>query len=401
MPDFAYVARNLQGQKVSGKLTAQSEGDVLNSLMAKSLFPIEVKQEKKGNRFQFGGKKVSPQQAATFYAQLASLVRSGVPLMRSLNVLYEQASNDALKAVLEDIRGRVEEGEALDVAMARHPRAFNDMAVNMVKAGAEGGFLEDALERVAAFTEEQEDLKGRTVSALAYPIFLAVVGSGILTFLLVFFVPRFEELFARLRERNQLPPITDWLLWFSGTLNSYGLLIIAGLVVLFFYLRTQLQTETGKRRFDYFKIKVPLLGGIMLDLAVARFCRVLGTMLKNGVPILRALEISREAAGNRILATAIENASENISSGESLAAPLGSSGYFPKTVVEMISVAEESNSLDRVLVEIADSLERRTSRRLDLAVRFLEPMMLLVMAGVVLVVVIALLLPVFRMSGSL
>lgn len=401
MPDFAYVARNLQGQKVAGKLTAQTEGDVLNSLMAKSLFPIEVKQEKKGGRFQFGGKKVSPQLAANFYSQLASLVRSGVPLMRSLNVLYEQASNEALKGVLEDIRARVEEGEALDVAMARHPRAFNDMAVNMVKAGAEGGFLEDALERVAAFTEEQEDLKGRTVSALAYPIFLAVVGSGILTFLLVFFVPRFEEMFARLRERGQLPPITDWLLWFSGTLNSYGLFIAIGVVGLFFYLRTQLNTETGKRRFDYFKIKVPLFGGIMLDLAVARFCRVLGTMLKNGVPILRALEISREAAGNRILATAIEDASENISSGESLAAPLNSSGYFPKTVVEMISVAEESNSLDRVLIEIADSLERRTSRRLDLAVRFLEPMMLLAMAGVVLVVVIALLLPVFRMSGAL
>lgn len=401
MPDFAYVARNLQGQKVAGKLTAQTEGDVLNSLMAKSLFPIEVKQEKKGGRFQFGGKKVSPQLAANFYSQLASLVRSGVPLMRSLNVLYEQASNEALKGVLEDIRARVEEGEALDVAMARHPRAFNDMAVNMVKAGAEGGFLEDALERVAAFTEEQEDLKGRTVSALAYPIFLAVVGSGILTFLLVFFVPRFEEMFARLRERGQLPPITDWLLWFSGTLNSYGLFIAIGVVGLFFYLRTQLNSETGKRRFDYFKIKVPLFGGIMLDLAVARFCRVLGTMLKNGVPILRALEISREAAGNRILATAIEDASENISSGESLAAPLSSSGYFPKTVVEMISVAEESNSLDRVLIEIADSLERRTSRRLDLAVRFLEPMMLLAMAGVVLVVVIALLLPVFRMSGAL
>ncbi|GAA4437672.1 type II secretion system F family protein [Bremerella cremea] len=401
MPDFAYVARNLQGQKVAGKLSAQTEGEVINSLTAKSLFPIEVKLEKQGARFQFGGKRVSPTQAATFYAQLASLVRSGVPLMRSLNVLHDQASNQTLKAVLDDIRSRVEEGEPLDSAMARHPRAFSDMAINMVRAGAEGGFLEDALERVAAFTEEQEDLKGRTMSALAYPIFLGVVGSGILTFLLVFFVPQFDEMFSRLRERGQLPAVTDWLLWFSGTLNSYGLLILAAVVGLFLYLRTLFQSETGKRRFDYFKIKVPILGGIMLDLSVARFCRVLGTMLKNGVPILRALEISREAAGNRILATAIANASENISSGESLASPLSSSGYFPKTVVEMISVAEESNSLDRVLVEIADGLERRTSRRLDLAVRLLEPLMLLVMAFIVLIVVIALLLPVFRMSGSL
>ncbi len=401
MPDFAYVARNMQGQKVTGRLTAQTEGEVISSLTAKALFPLEVKAEKKGARFQIGSKRVSPQQAATFYAQLASLVRSGVPLMRSLVVLHDQASNEALKAVLEDVRSRVEEGESLDSAMARHPRAFSDMAINMVRAGAEGGFLEDALERVASFTEDQEDLKGRTLSALAYPIFLAVVGSLILAFLLIVFVPSFEELFARLRDRGQLPAITDWLLWFSGTLNRYGLVLVVAVIATFLYLRAQLNTEIGRRRFDYFKIKVPLLGPIMLSLSVARFCRVLGTMLRNGVPILRALEISREAAGNRILATAIADASENISSGESLAAPLSSSGYFPKTVVEMISVAEESNSLDRVLIDIADGLERRTSRRLDLVVRLLEPMMLLFMAGVVLVVVLALLLPIFRMSNTL
>lgn len=391
----------MQGQKVTGRLTAQTEGEVISSLTAKALFPLEVKAEKKGARFQIGSKRVSPQQAATFYAQLASLVRSGVPLMRSLVVLHDQASNEALKAVLEDVRSRVEEGESLDSAMARHPRAFSDMAINMVRAGAEGGFLEDALERVASFTEDQEDLKGRTLSALAYPIFLAVVGSLILAFLLIVFVPSFEELFARLRDRGQLPAITDWLLWFSGTLNRYGLVLVVAVIATFLYLRAQLNTEIGRRRFDYFKIKVPLLGPIMLSLSVARFCRVLGTMLRNGVPILRALEISREAAGNRILATAIADASENISSGESLAAPLSSSGYFPKTVVEMISVAEESNSLDRVLIDIADGLERRTSRRLDLVVRLLEPMMLLFMAGVVLVVVLALLLPIFRMSNTL
>src|SRR5690606_9600295 len=168
--------------------------------------------------------------------------------------------------------------------------------------------------------------------------------------------------------------------WFSSTLQTYGLIVLVAVGLLGFYFRNQLQTEVGQRRFDYFKIKVPLFGPIILSLAVARFCRVLGTMLKNGVPILRALEISSEAAGNRVLAAAIDDASENISSGESLAAPLSQSGYFPKTVVEMISVAEESNTLDTVLVEIADSLEKRTSRKLDLTVRLLEPMMLLFMA---------------------
>jgi general secretion pathway protein F/type IV pilus assembly protein PilC len=164
--------------------------------------------------------------------------------------------------------------------------------------------------------------------------------------------------------------------------------------------RTRLATEDGRRTADRWKLRVPLLGPIFLNLAVARFCRVLGTMLRNGVPILKSLEVSRDAAGNRVLSDAIGAASENISSGQTLAAPLASSGYFPKTVVEMISVAEESNTLDKVLVEIADGLERRTERRLELAVRLIEPMLLLVLAGVVLVVVMALLLPVIKMSAT-
>lgn len=401
MPDFTYIARNAQGQKVNGSLAAQTEGDALNILMARALFPLEVKTQKPAAKFRIGGKRISAQQCAILYAQLSSLLRSGVPLMRSLNVLLDQASSPALKEVLEDVRNRVEEGDTLDSAMSRHPKAFNNMAINMVKAGAEGGFLEDALERVAKFTEEQEDLKGRTISALAYPILLSVVGTSVLTVLIVFFVPLFDDMFARLRDRGQLPLITDLLLWFSSTLQTYGLILVAAVAFLGFYFRSYFQSETGRRRFDYFKIKVPLFGPIILSLAVARFCRVLGTMLKNGVPILRALEISGEAAGNRVLATAIDEASENISSGESLAAPLSQSGYFPKTVVEMISVAEESNTLDTVLVEIADSLEKRTSRKLDLTVRLLEPMMLLLMASVVLVVVLALLLPMFNMSSAL
>ncbi|MFI4873914.1 MAG: type II secretion system F family protein, partial [Blastopirellula sp. JB062] len=215
MPDFTYIARDTTGRKVNGVLTAATERDVITQLSGKSLFPIEVKAESKGSGFRLGGKRVSAQQAAIFYAQLSSLIRSGVPLLRSLKVLREQASNVALQEVLEDIVTRIEEGASLDEAMRRHPKAFSEMAINMVRAGAEGGFLEDSLDRVAKFTEDQEDLKGRTMSALAYPAFLAVVGSLVLGFLLLVFVPQFDELFGRLRERGQLPAITDWLLWFS------------------------------------------------------------------------------------------------------------------------------------------------------------------------------------------
>jgi general secretion pathway protein F/type IV pilus assembly protein PilC len=198
-----------------------------------------------------------------------------------------------------------------------------------------------------------------------------------------------------------LPPLTDWLLAFSNTLQDWLLIIAAIALFVAIFIRSRLQTEEGKRTRDLVKIKLPGAGGIFQNLAVARFCRVLGTLLKNGVPILKSLEISRQAAGNRILSEAIAEASENITAGQSLAAPLAASGRFPKTVVEMISVAEESNTLDTVLVEIAEGLERRTERRLDLLVRLLEPIMLLVLAGVVLFVVIALLLPVIKLSGMM
>ena len=400
MPDFAYTARDLQGQKITGTLSASSEREALTVLSGRSLFPLEITTEKPRAAL-MGGKRVRAQLMATTYAQLAALMRSGVPLLRSLGVIREQTSHQALKTVLEDVYERVEEGQTLSEAMARHPRVFSEMAISMVRAGGEGGFLEEALDRVAQFTEQQDDLRSRTIGALAYPGFLAVVGSSIVIVLVVFFVPKFADLFDSLRERGELPVLTDWLLIFSETLQRWGLLIAGALLIGVLLIRTRLQTEEGLQMRDKLKLRLPLIGNVFQSLAVARFCRVLGTLLRNGVPILRSLEISRQAAGNRVLAQAIADASENISSGASLAAPLGASGYFPPAVVEMISVAEESNTLEQVLVDVAEGLERRTMRRLDLVVRLLEPIMLLVLAGVVLFVVIALLLPVIKMSSTI
>jgi len=281
----------------------------------------------------------------------------------------------AFKSALEDVIAKVEDGETLSDSFARHPKIFSEMAVNMSRAGAEGGFLEDALTRVASFTEQQAELKSRTVGALIYPAVLATIGTLVVTILLVFFVPKFGELFDQLREKGQLPKITDWLLWFSGFLRSYGIFILLALLAVFGLIRYQLSTESGRRFSDRMKIKVPLMGPIFLSLAVGRFCRVLGTLLKNGVPILKALEISRDASGNKILSEAIAQASENISSGESLSVPLSKSGHFPRNVTEMLSVAEESNTLDDVLINISEGLEKQTVRRLDLMVKLIEPLM--------------------------
>jgi general secretion pathway protein F/type IV pilus assembly protein PilC len=400
MPDFTYTARNVSGERVSGVISAGNEREAAAVLSSRELFPLQVaaesKQATRGRAIRVRSRYVAP-----VYSQLAALIRSGVPLLKSLQILKEQTSNANLKAVLDDVYGRVEEGSTLAEAMGRHPKAFGELAVSIVRAGGEGGFLEEALERIATFTEQQDELKGRVMGALAYPAFLAVVGTIIVNVLIIFFVPKFETLFARLKERGELPWITEWVIWLSETLQSYGVFILAGLVVAFFALKTRLATDEGRMWLDRWRLRVPQAGTIYLNLAVARFCRVLGTLLQGGVPIVRSLEISSDATGNRVLSTAIREAAENISSGEALAAPLSACGHFPRSVVEMIAVAEEANTLETVLPQIASSLENQTWRRLDLFVRLLEPLMLLILAGIVLVVVIALMLPVLRMSSAM
>lgn len=400
MPDFAYTARNFDGEKVTGTLFAQTEREAVANLSAQQLFPLSIAQQKTASQMSAFTRRVSGQTMAVTYSQLASLLRSGVPLLRSIGVIRDQSSHVVLKEVLDDVYRRVEDGTPFGEAISRYPRVFSELAINMVKAGGEGGFLEEALDRVATFTEEYEDLKSRTTGALAYPVFLTVVGSVVVSVLIIVFVPKFASVFDSLRERGELPLMTDWLLWFSTSIRQYGWIMLVAAVIGIFVARARLATEAGRMTADRLKLKIPLLGSIFQNLAVARFCRVLGTMLRNGVAILKSLEVSRDAAGNRVLSAAIAKASENISSGQTLAAPLASSGYFPKTVVEMISVAEESNTLDKVLVEIADGLERRTERRLELAVRLIEPILLLILAGIVLIVVMALLLPVIKMSAT-
>ncbi len=399
MPEFAYIARDLSGRKVTGRLSANNQSEALAALDQKALFPLQVLAQRE--RASRRGKKIKAQLIATTYGQLADLLRSGVPLLRSIEVLQKQAKNPTLQYVLGELHSQVQEGHTLPEAMARHPKAFSEMAVSMVRAGSEGGFLEEALERVAEFTEQQEDLKGRTIGALVYPCVLAVVGFVVVSVLLIFFVPMFETIFSRMREKGSLPVLTDWLLTFSGVLQRWWYLLFGGMIFVgvFFYMR--MQTEEGRIWRDRTKLRLPMAGGIFRSFAVARFCRVLGTLLRNGVPILKSLDISSDATGNRILTKAIQEASENISAGESLAAPLAACGQFPPAVVEMIAVAEEANTLDTVLVQTADGLERRTWRQLDLMVRLLEPLLLAMVALVVLFLAIALLVPVIKMSTAI
>jgi type II secretory pathway component PulF len=399
MPEFHYTARDDAGQKVTGTLTAAGPREAAAALGARAVFPLEIRDAAPMKSSQKVG-RISDQLKAVTFGQLADLLRSGVPLLRALEVVEKQTSHSGLKQVLGEVHHAVEQGASLAEALGRFPRVFGDMVVHMIRAGSEGGFLEEALSRIADFTEAQDDLKKRTLGAVVYPIVLAVVGATIVTVLLIFFVPTFKPFFEQLEKRNELPPLTVGLLWLSDTLRTYGLFLVAGLAAAGYFLRRQLMTERGRFWRDRMKLRLPLVGSIFQQLAVSRFCRVLGTLLRNGVPILRSLEIVREATGNRVLGAAIGEAAENVTAGQSLAEPLGASGRFPPAVIEMIAVAEQANNLEAVLVDIADSLEKRMWRKLDVAVRLLEPLLLIIMAGLVLMMAIALMYPILKLSQT-
>jgi general secretion pathway protein F/type IV pilus assembly protein PilC len=399
MAEFTYEAMSSAGERSQGTLTANSEREAMSMLDSRGLFPVRIQAAhgSSGGRF---GRRVSARHMATFYSQLADLLRSGVPLLRSLDILERMGSQVGLQTAVRDVRTQVADGTPLAQAMARHPRVFNELAISMVRAGQEGGFLEDVLKRVADFTEHAEDLKSKVIGAMAYPVFLAVVGFIVLNVLIIFFVPRFEPIFKRLEEKGELPTLTIGLIGVSHFMQNYGIFLLMGVVGLFFLYRRWARTPNGRYRSDLIKLKIPAAGKLFLSLGLSRFTRILGTLLHNGIPILRSLEIAKDSTGNRVLSVAIERSAENITAGAKLATPLAACPYFPKDIVEMIAIGEESNSLETVLVEIADSLEKRTARQLELFVRLLEPVMLLVMASVVLLVVAGLMLPIFKMGST-
>lgn len=401
MPEFAYTARTLAGQDVTGTVMADSRNDVFALLSEKSLAPLKVDIQKPPFKLKFGG-GIKAELLANTLTQLSDLLANGVPLMRALEVLAEQAPSDRLKEVLGDIRSRVADGQQLDHAMAAHRDVFDELTLSIVRAGTEGAFLEQALNQTAEFLERQEELRSRVRGAMAYPSFLAIAGSIVTIVLIVFFVPKFAELFATLEQAGTLPAPTIMLLWLSDTLGSmWGIVIAMALAGTVWGIAKWMRSKSGRRIVDRTKIRLPVFGPIFLNGAVSRFCRVLGTLLRNGVPILKALNVSSDSAGNVILADAIRDSSENISSGQSLSAPLSECGLIPPNVMAMISVAEESNNLENVLANVANQLDKKIARQLDTMVRLIEPGLLLVMGGAVLFVITALLLPVFEMSTSM
>jgi general secretion pathway protein F/type IV pilus assembly protein PilC len=404
VPDYSYTALASTGQRSEGILTATSEREALSMLDARGLYPVSINVTRTPAARR-SSKRIRARQMANFFAQLADLLHAGVPLLRSLDILERQAANPGLSAVVREVRAKVADGTSLADAMAHYPRAFTELAVSMVRAGQEGGFLEDVLKRIATFTEQQEDLKAKVVGALAYPVFLALTGFIVLNVLVIFFVPQFQPIFEKLEQKGELPPLTSGLMSTSHFMQDLiftprGWAFLGGFVCLYLFYRRWKKSDAGQMAMDRFRLRVPQAGAIYLNLALSRFTRILGTLLHNGIPILQALKIAKDSMGNKVLTEAIDKAAQNVTEGNKLAAPFSACTYFPRDVVEMVSVGEESNNLEGVLISIADSLEKRTTRQLELFVRLLEPMMLLVMAAITLLVVAGLLLPVFKMSST-
>lgn len=421
MPTFAYKAKKPTGEVVRGTLTAENEKTALAALDRMQVFPIEVISSDDGGGNGGGngkaivspsgsidlraipaairnrGRRVKAEDLSLFLRQMADLLKAGIPLNRALQTLTRQTTNPAFAEMIADIRTTVSGGAPLATAFAAFPESFSPLHVGMVRAGEAGGFLEEALARCALFTEKEQELRNRVSAAMAYPALLLVLGTAAVIYLLTFFIPRLTPIFSDLG--GALPLITRVLITASNFFAAYWLIIVGALTTSILVGARALRTPGGKAALDRFLTTAPVIGPIFLKTAIARFGRMLGTLLRNGVPMLQALEITRDAVGSIAVAAEIDRARAAVREGEGLAEPLRSGGVFPPVVVDMLAVGDESGNLDEVLLSLAESYDTQVDRAVKVFISLLEPAMILVMAAIVGFIVIAMLLPIFSLNA--
>ena len=398
MAQFNYTAMNEAGQKISGALEAESSAAVVRALEEKRLFPVNV-WGKDGSTEKDGRvrRKVKGRDLGMMYDQLADLIGSGVPLLRALDSLIKSTASVSLKELLKEIRGAISEGKTLTETLKQYPEIFPPLHIAMIQAGERAAFLEEVLRSLAGFLERFEELRSKVLGAMIYPMVLVALGVSVMIGALIFFVPKFEPLLASAKK----PLPTEILFGASVVTRKYWYLLILGAVGAGALVWTNMRSEKARRTMEKWQLKVPVVGTALRLLAITRFCRILGTMLANGVPLLQALKISKDATGSNILAEKISSAAEAVRDGKRLSEPLSEGGFIPDQILAMITVAEESNKLDKVLVQIADTVERRTNRQVDQAVRLIEPAILVVVAACIGFLALGLLLPIFTMASQL
>jgi len=397
MATFEYIARTSSGEQVAGVMQADSETAVARTLDERELYPVRVKEQAARKAAARRGGRIRMRDVGVAYGQIADLLRAGVPMLRALETQSRAGSNRTLSQLFLRVRDEVSGGKTLADAMSGHPAVFSELHLAMIRAGERGGFLEDVLMNLSDYLERVDDLRSKVRGSMVYPAALTIVGILAMMVILIAVVPQFKPIF----EGYPLPIPTIVLFALSDLLVEYLPLLIGLIVLSVLGLRTLLRSEFGKELWDRWRLRLPMVGRPMRMVSITRFCRILGTLLHNGVPILQSLAISKDATGCSTLSSSIEVAAENVKAGEPLAAPLKQSGLFPEEVLEMIAVGEESNQLEKVLVRIADTIERRTNRQVDVAVRMIEPLILVALAAVIGFMAFGLYYPIFSMAKSM
>jgi type II secretory pathway component PulF len=413
MPTFQYKALQSDGSISEGVLDAPGRPDAFRQIEVLGLRPVSLAEKVAGAvrngsgsaagsslgkiSFNFKSSKVSAKELENFTRLLSSLLAAGVPLSRALVILYRESSNPVATAKWKEIHDHVIDGMSLADAMAKSPETFPRVYTAMVQAGETGGFLDVVLSQIADFQAREKELKSKVMTAMLYPCILLVLALGVLTFLLVFFIPRFEKIFAGFG--GSLPLITQLIVGVSNIVRSYGIFVAIGAVVGVVLLRNWFQSEKGKRVWEGLMLKSPIVGPLAARFAMARFCRMLGTLLGAGVPLVQALNVGRKSIGNQILVDAVSQAIERVQEGGRLGQSLADcKGLFPGSVLEMISIAEESGRLDVELIRIANITESDLDRQLKVAVAFAEPAMLFLIASFIGTIFIGMLLPIFSLQ---
>ena len=414
MPTFSYRALKADGKIAEGVLDAVGRPDAMRQMETLGLRPVNLTEKisavaKNGSAnanslgnlsFKFASKKISAKELENFTRLLSSLLAAGVPLSRALVILQKEASSPVAREKWKEIHGLVVDGLSLTDAMAKSPETFPRVYVAMVEAGETGGFLDVVLAQIAEFQSREKELKSKVMTAMLYPCILLVLALAILTLLLTFFIPKFQSIFNNMH--SSLPLITQIIIGASHIVRSYGLLVAIGLAGIFFLARTWFTSEKGKRMWEGLILKTPLVGPLIAQFAMARFCRMLGTLIGAGVPLVQGLTVARRSIGNQILVDAVGQSIERVQQGGRLGQSLADCRVlFPGSALEMISVAEESGKLDGELVRIAVVTEGDLDRNLKTAVAFAEPLLLFLIAGFIGTIFIGMLLPVLTMSQNI
>ena len=396
MPRYKWEGKTLRGEKRKGEMEAPDEGSVRTFLRQQNVIPTKVVAKGKEISFSMGRQKIKKRAVAVFTRQLATMIDAGLPLVQSLDILAMQQENKAFKEVIKNIKEDVEGGSTFAGALRKHPKAFDELYVNLVVAGEEGGILDNVLNRLAVYIEKAEALKKKIKSAMVYPSAIVAVAIIVVAVLMIFVIPVFSKVFGEMGHTLPLPTLI--VIGISNLLKRYIFFVIVVLVILAFMLRRYYATEKGKMAIDSLILKLPVFGMLFRKVAVARFARTLSTLITSGVPILDGLIITSKTAGSKPIEYAIMKARTSISEGETIAEPLARSEVFPPMVTQMIAVGESTGALDSMLTKIADFYEEEVDVAVGTLTSLLEPMLMVFLGVTVGGVVIAMYLPIFKIA---